>query len=139
MRVHFIAIGGAVMHNLAIALHIKGYYVSGSDDEIVDPSRTRLESYGLLPDKMGWHTDRINKDIDTIILGMHAREDNPELKKAEELGLSIKSFPEFLYEQTADKLRVVVGGSHGKTTITSMIMHVLKSCRVSFDYMVGSK
>lgn len=138
MKVHFIAIGGAVMHNLAIALHKKGYQVSGSDDEIFEPSRSRLQKYGLLAKEEGWHIERISNDIDTVILGMHAREDNPELKKAVELGLNIMSFPEYLYEQTKDKQRVVIGGSHGKTTITSMIMHVLKSCNISFDYMVGS-
>lgn len=138
MKVHFIAIGGAVMHNLAIALHNKGYLVSGSDDEIFEPSRSRLDRYGLLPDQQGWDQDKITPDLDTVILGMHAREGNPELEKARKLGLQIQSFPEFLYEQTRDKTRVVIGGSHGKTTITSMIMHVLKSHNKSFDYMVGS-
>ncbi len=138
MRIHFIAIGGAVMHNLAIALHKKGYQVSGSDDEIFDPARANLLKYGLLPEKMGWDASRISGEIDFIILGMHARENNPELRKAKELGLVIKSFPEFLYEQTKDKTRIVVGGSHGKTTITSMIMHVFKTCNIEFDYMVGS-
>ncbi|MCK5464485.1 MAG: peptidoglycan synthetase, partial [Bacteroidales bacterium] len=138
MRVHFIAIGGAVMHNLAIALHNKGYMVSGSDDEIFEPSRSRLDRYGLLPDKQGWDPEKITSDLDTVILGMHARDGNPELEKARNLGLQIQSFPEFLYEQTRDKKRVVIGGSHGKTTITSMIMHVLKYNGLSFDYMVGS-
>jgi UDP-N-acetylmuramate: L-alanyl-gamma-D-glutamyl-meso-diaminopimelate ligase len=138
MRVHFIAIGGAVMHNLAIALHNKGYMVSGSDDEIFEPSRSRLDRYGLLPDKQGWDSEKITSDLDTVILGMHARDGNPELEKARNLGLQIQSFPEFLYEQTRGKTRVVIGGSHGKTTITSMIMHVLKFHNVTFDYMVGS-
>lgn len=138
MKVHFIAIGGAVMHNLAIALHKKGYQVSGSDDEIFEPSRSRLNRYGLLPDKHGWYPENITHDLDTVILGMHARDGNHELEKARKLGLQIQSFPEFLYEQTRDKTRVVIGGSHGKTTITSMIMHVLKYHNVSFDYMVGS-
>lgn len=138
MKVHFIAIGGAVMHNLAIALHKKGYNVSGSDDEIFEPSRSRLVRYGLLPDHQGWDPAKVTLDVDTVILGMHAREDNPELGKARQLELRIQSFPEFLYEQTMDKTRVVIGGSHGKTTITSMIMHVLKFHNVSFDYMVGS-
>ncbi len=138
MKVHFIAIGGAVMHNLAIALHKKGYLVSGSDDEIFEPSRSRLARYGLLPGNQGWYPAKITPDLHTVILGMHAREDNPELEKARKLGLQIRSFPEFLYEQTQNKTRVVIGGSHGKTTITSMIMHVLKSHGVSFDYMVGS-
>lgn len=138
MKVHFIAIGGAVMHNLAIALHRKGYMVSGSDDEIFEPSHSRLDRYGLLPHKQGWDPGKITTDLDTVILGMHARDGNPELEKARKLGLQIQSFPEFLYEQTRDKTRVVIGGSHGKTTITSMIMHVLKFHDVSFDYMVGS-
>jgi len=138
MKVHFIAIGGAVMHNLAIALHKKGYQVSGSDDEIFEPSLGRLAQYGLLPREQGWFPSKITRDIHTVILGMHARDDNPELAKANELGLQIRSFPEFLYEQTRNKTRVVIGGSHGKTTITSMIMHVLKHHGVAFDYMVGS-
>lgn len=139
MRLHFIAIGGAAMHNIAIALHLKGNVVTGSDDEIFEPSRSRLESHGLLPVKQGWYPEKITKNIDTVILGMHARQDNPELMKAQELGLKILSFPEFLYEQTKTKKRIVIGGSHGKTTITSMIMHVLKTCNIQFDYMVGSQ
>ena len=138
MKVHFIAIGGAVMHNLAIALHKKEFRVTGSDDEIFEPARSRLAKYGLLPEKNGWYPDIISPDIHTVILGMHARENNPELEKARKLGLQIQSFPEFLYEQTRDKKRVVIGGSHGKTTITSLIMHVLKYNGLSFDYMVGS-
>lgn len=139
MRIHFIAIGGSAMHNLAIALHEKGYTVSGSDDEIFEPSKSRLKQYGLLPEQDGWHPENIDQDIDAIILGMHARTDNPELKKAQELGLKIYSYPEYLYEQTKDKTRVVIGGSHGKTSITSMVMHVLKYNKVQFDYMVGAK
>lgn len=139
MRVHFIAVGGAVMHNLAIALHKKGYIVSGSDDEIFEPSKSRLAKHGILPDYTGWKTDIIDKNIDAIILGMHAHNDNPELKKARELGLKIYSFPEYLFEQTKNKKRVVIGGSHGKTSITSMIMHVLKTNNVDFDYMVGAQ
>ncbi|MFO7851251.1 MAG: UDP-N-acetylmuramate--L-alanine ligase [Bacteroidota bacterium] len=139
MRIHFIAIGGAVMHNLAISLHRNGHQVSGSDDEIFEPSAGRLAAYGLLPTEKGWHPEKITNDIDTVILGMHARKNNPELLKAQELGLEIKSFPEYLYDQTKNKKRVVIGGSHGKTTITSMILHVLKSCGVEFDYMVGSQ
>ena len=138
MRVHFIAIGGAVMHNLAIALHKKGYIVTGSDDEIFEPSRSRLAQYGLLPEKYGWNPGLITTDIDTIILGMHAKSDNPELIKARELGIKIMSFPEYLYEQTKDKKRIVVAGSHGKTTTTAMIMHVFKFLGIKFDYMVGS-
>jgi UDP-N-acetylmuramate: L-alanyl-gamma-D-glutamyl-meso-diaminopimelate ligase len=138
MRIHFIAIGGAVMHNLAIALHKKGYNVTGSDDEIFEPSKSRLASYGLLPLQTGWDPDRISLGLDTIILGMHAKADNPELLRAKELGINILSFPEYLYEQTKNKLRIVVGGSHGKTTTTAIIMHVLKRSGVKFDYMVGA-
>jgi UDP-N-acetylmuramate: L-alanyl-gamma-D-glutamyl-meso-diaminopimelate ligase len=138
MRVHFIAIGGAVMHNLAIALRLKGYTVTGSDDEIFEPSRSRLASYNLLPEKAGWYPGRITNDIDIVILGMHARKDNPELLKAIESGIKIMSFPEFLYEQTRNKKRIVVAGSHGKTTTTAMIMHVFKTLDVKFDFMVGS-
>lgn len=126
------------MHNMAIALHKKGHIVSGSDDDIFEPSRSRLDMHGLLPDKMGWDKANIKPGIDVVILGMHARDDNPELVEARKINLNIKSFPEFLYEETRDKLRLVVGGSHGKTTITSMIMHVLKSSGIRFDYMVGS-
>ncbi|MGA1978790.1 MAG: Mur ligase family protein [Bacteroidales bacterium] len=139
MRVHFIAVGGAVMHNLAIELRKKGYSVTGSDDEIFEPSRSRLAEYGLLPGKAGWNPELITSDIDTVILGMHARADNPELLRAKELGLRIMSFPEYLFEQTRSKKRIVVAGSHGKTTTTALIMHVFKSVGIRFDYMVGSK
>ncbi|MBK7131330.1 MAG: peptidoglycan synthetase [Bacteroidales bacterium] len=138
MRVHFIAVGGAVMHNLAIALHKKGYRVTGSDDEIFEPSLSRLKQYGLLPEKFGWDPGNISADIDAIILGMHARADNPELLRSKDLGLKIMSFPEYLFEQTKNKKRVVVAGSHGKTTTTAMIMHVLRFLNIKFDYMVGS-
>ena len=128
------------MHNLALAVASKaGYQVTGSDDEIFDPALTHLREAGLLPDEMGWHPERITKDIDAIILGMHAREDNPELVKARELGLKIYSFPEYLYEQTKDKIRIVVGGSHGKTTTTSMILYVLQRLGIEADYMVGAQ
>jgi UDP-N-acetylmuramate: L-alanyl-gamma-D-glutamyl-meso-diaminopimelate ligase len=127
------------MHNLAIALHKKGYRVTGSDDEIFEPSRTRLEDHGLLPAKQGWDISRIHEGLDAVILGMHARKDNPELLKAVELGVKIYSYPEFLYEQSKNKLRVVIGGSHGKTTITAMILHVLKERKISCDYMVGAQ
>ena len=127
------------MHNLAIALHNKGYIVTGSDDEIFEPSKSRLDRYGLLPEEYGWHPGRITPEIDTVILGMHAKSDNPELLKAHELGIKIMSFPEYLYEQTKDKKRIVVAGSHGKTTTTAMIMHVLRFLGVKFDYMVGSQ
>ena len=139
MRIHFIAIGGSAMHNLAICLKIKGYDVSGSDDEIFEPSKSKLAQYGILPDYIGWNTEKITSEIDAVILGMHAREDNPELMKAKELGLKIHSYPEFIYEQSKNKKRIVVGGSHGKTSITSMILHVLKHCNISCDYMVGAQ
>jgi UDP-N-acetylmuramate: L-alanyl-gamma-D-glutamyl-meso-diaminopimelate ligase len=138
MKVHFIAVGGAVMHNLAITLHLKGYSVTGSDDEIFEPSRSRLMQYGLLPEKNGWFPEKITRDTDIVILGMHARKDNPELLQAAGYGIKIMSFPEFLYDQTKTKLRIVVAGSHGKTTTTAMIMHVMKMSGVKFDFMVGS-
>ena len=139
MNIHFIAIGGSAMHNLAIALHNKGYYVTGSDDTIHDPSKSRLEKKGLLPKSFGWFPEKITQDLDVIILGMHAKEDNPELLKAQDMGLKIYSYPEFLYEQSKDKTRVVIGGSHGKTTITSMILHVLAYHDREVDYMVGAQ
>ena len=140
MRIHFIAIGGAAMHNLAMAVATKaGYVVTGSDDEIFDPARTHLQEAGLLPEEMGWHPEKITSDIDAIILGMHAREDNPELVRARELGIKIYSFPEYLYEQTKDKIRIVVGGSHGKTSTTSMILYVLQRLGIEADYMVGAQ
>ena len=139
MRTHFIAIGGSAMHNLAIALHEKGYQVTGSDDAIFEPSKTRLEKRGLLPDELGWFPEKITSDIESVILGMHAKADNPELLKAQELGLKIFSYPEFLYEQSKNKTRVVIGGSHGKTTITSMILHVMHYHGINVDYMVGAQ
>jgi UDP-N-acetylmuramate: L-alanyl-gamma-D-glutamyl-meso-diaminopimelate ligase len=138
MHIHFIAIGGSAMHNLAIALHKKGYEITGSDDEIFEPSRSRLAHYGLLPLKAGWQPELISARPDVIILGMHAREDNPELIRAQELELKIYSYPEYLFEQTKDKIRVVIGGSHGKTTTTSIVMHILKYHGIEFDYMVGA-
>lgn len=139
MRIHFIAIGGSAMHNLALALHQKGYQITGSDDAIFEPSKSRLEKRGLLPDEMGWFAEKITSDIDAIILGMHAKSDNPELLRAQELGLKIYSYPEFLYEQSKNKTRVVIGGSHGKTTITSMILHVMHYHNIEVDYMVGAQ
>ncbi len=139
MRTHFIAIGGAAMHNLALALHEKGYQVTGSDDAIFEPSKSRLDKKGLLPPEMGWFPERITADIEAVILGMHAKADNPELLKAQELGLKIYSYPEFLYEQSKNKTRVVIGGSHGKTTITSMILHVMHYHNIEVDYMVGAQ
>jgi len=139
MKIHLIAIGGSAMHNLAIALSEKGYEVSGSDDEIFEPSRSRLKRHGLLPTTMGWDVGRINKNLDAVILGMHARVDNPELKKAQELGLKIYSYPEYLYEQCKDKRRIVIAGSHGKTTVTAMVMHALRLNGIVFDYMVGAQ
>ena len=139
MRVHFIAIGGAAMHNLALALHEKGAEVTGSDDAIFNPSKSRLEAAGILPKKIGWFPSQIDTHLDAVILGMHAREDNPELLKAQELGLNIYSYPEYLYEQSKNKMRVVIGGSHGKTTITSMVLHVLNVQKMDCDYMVGAQ
>lgn len=139
MKVHFIAIGGSAMHNLAIALQQKGYQVSGSDDAIFDPSRSRLEKFNLLPQKMGWHPERIDSSLDFIILGMHAKPDNPELLKAQELGLKIWSYPEFIYQQSEAKTRVVIAGSHGKTSITAMILHVMHYHKRDCDYMVGAQ
>jgi UDP-N-acetylmuramate: L-alanyl-gamma-D-glutamyl-meso-diaminopimelate ligase len=127
------------MHNLAIALCQKGITVTGSDDEIFDPAKSRLEKYGLLPESFGWHPERITPDLDAVVLGMHARIDNPELLRAQELGLKIYSYPEYLYEQSKDKLRIVIGGSHGKTTTTAMILHVLAHCGIEADYMVGAQ
>lgn len=139
MNVHFIAIGGSAMHNLAIALHKKGYRVTGSDDEIFEPARSRLHQHGLLPEKEGWDAANLAGDLDAVILGMHAKADNPELMEAQRRGMKIFSYPEFLYEQSKEKKRVVIGGSHGKTTITAMILHVLQECGVDCDYMVGAQ
>jgi UDP-N-acetylmuramate: L-alanyl-gamma-D-glutamyl-meso-diaminopimelate ligase len=139
MNVHFIAIGGAAMHNLAIALHNKGYQITGSDDTIFDPSKSRLEAKGLLPETFGWFPEKITSSLDAIVLGMHAKADNPELLKAQDLDLKIYSYPEFLYEQSKHKTRVVIGGSHGKTTITSMILHVMHYHDRDVDYMVGAQ
>ncbi|MCX7743634.1 MAG: Mur ligase family protein [Flavobacteriales bacterium] len=138
MNLHFIAIGGAAMHNLALALHKKGHHITGSDDEIFEPSKSRLQRAGILPPTIGWFPEKIHLGLDAIILGMHARIDNPELIRAQELGIPIYSYPEFMYQETSDKIRAVVAGSHGKTTITSMIMHVLKESGRKFDYLVGS-
>lgn len=139
MKVHFIAIGGAVMHNLALSLRKNNYNVSGSDDEIFEPAYTNLKNANLLPESFGWFPEKITADTDAIVLGMHARSDNPELLRAKELGLKIYSFPAYVYEQTKNKKRVVIGGSHGKTSVTSMIMHVLNQSDKAFDYLVGSK
>lgn len=139
MRVHLIAIGGSAMHNMALALHEKGFVVSGSDDEINEPSKSRLIKAGIMPKEIGWFPEKITEDIDAVILGMHAREDNPELIKAKELNLKIFSYPEYIYQATKDKTRIVVGGSHGKTTITAMILHVFKNLNIDTDYMVGAQ
>jgi UDP-N-acetylmuramate: L-alanyl-gamma-D-glutamyl-meso-diaminopimelate ligase len=139
MKVHFISIGGSVMHQLAIALKRKGYQVTGTDDEIFEPSRTNLEKEGLLPASLGWNPDLITPDIEAVILGMHAKGDNPEIEKARQLGLKLYSFPEYIFKESTQKTRVVVGGSHGKTTTTSMIMHVLKYAQKQFDYLVGAR
>lgn len=139
MRIHFISIGGSAMHNLAIALHKKGYHLSGSDDEIFEPSKSRLAKYNLLPKEIGWNKKNISQDIDAVILGMHAKPDNPELLAAQEMGLKIYSYPEYVYEQSKNKKRIVIAGSHGKTSITSMVLHVLNHYRKEFDYLVGAQ
>ena len=139
MRIHLIAIGGSAMHNLAIALNRKGYIVTGSDDQIFEPSKSRLNKEGILPKNIGWSTNNISEDLDAIILGMHAKEDNPELKRAKELNLKIYSYPEYIYEQSKKKKRIVIGGSHGKTSITAMILHVLNNLNIECDYMVGAQ
>ncbi|MEP6262340.1 MAG: Mur ligase family protein [Gillisia sp.] len=139
MKLHFIAIGGSAMHNLAIALKEKGYQITGSDDAIYEPSRSRLAKHSLLPEEMGWFPDKIDPSLDAIVLGMHARENNPELLKARDLGIKIYSYPEFLFEQSKNKTRVVIAGSHGKTTVTSMILHVISYNEREVDYMVGAQ
>lgn len=137
-KIHFIAIGGAAMHNLALALKAKGYQITGSDDEIYEPSKSLLASHGILPDKLGWFPEKITSDLDAVIVGMHAKVDNPELIRAQELGVKIESYPSFLYEESKHKQRIVIAGSHGKTSITSMVLHVLKSLNKKFDYLVGA-
>jgi UDP-N-acetylmuramate: L-alanyl-gamma-D-glutamyl-meso-diaminopimelate ligase len=139
MNIHFISIGGAVMHQLAIALKRKGYTISGSDDEIFEPARTNLEREGLLPGAIGWFPERITASLNAVILGMHAKGDNPELQRAKELHIPIYSFPEYIFKESANKWRVVIGGSHGKTTTTAMIMHVLRQAGQKFDYLVGAR
>jgi UDP-N-acetylmuramate: L-alanyl-gamma-D-glutamyl-meso-diaminopimelate ligase len=138
-KLHFIAIGGSVMHNLAIALKLAGHTITGSDDEIYEPSRSLLATHGLLPEREGWYPEKITTDLDAVILGMHARKDNPELIKAQELGIKIYSFPEFIYSHSINKHRVVIAGSHGKTTITAMIIHVLNYFNRDFDYVIGAR
>src|SRR4051812_17782942 len=138
-RIHFIAIGGAIMHQLALALHRQGYKITGSDDEITDPAKSNLQAAGLLPEKYGWFPDKITKDVDAIVLGMHARADNPELLAAKKAGIPVFSFPQYVYEVSKNKKRVVIAGSHGKTTISSMVMHILKNQGVDFDYLVGAR
>jgi len=139
MRIHFIAVGGSAMHNLAIALHLKGYDVTGSDDHIFEPSKSRLNKHGLLPDDFGWDTSRISDDLDFVILGMHAKVDNPELIESQNRNLKIVSYPEFIYEMSKNKTRVVIGGSHGKTSITAMVLHVLNQNGKEVDFMVGAQ
>jgi len=138
-KIHFIAIGGAAMHNLALALKSKGYEISGSDDEIYEPSKSLLAQHGILPEKFGWFPEKITSDLEAVIVGMHARADNPELLKAQELGLAVESYPSYLYKQSINKQRIVIAGSHGKTSITSMVLHVLKSIGRKFDYLVGAR
>ena len=139
MKVHLIAIGGSAMHNMAIALKQKGFEVTGSDDEIFEPSKSRLAQRGLLPKEEGWFSENIHSNLDAVIVGMHARADNPELLKAKELGIRIFSYPEYIYEQSKDKIRIVIGGSHGKTSTTAMILHVMKECGMQYDYLVGAQ
>jgi len=138
-RIHFIAIGGSTMHNLAIALHQQGHVITGSDDEIFEPAKNKLVKHNLFPEETGWFPEKLNNEIDTIILGMHARVDNPELMRAKALGLKIYSYPEYIYEQSIDKQRIVIAGSHGKTTITAIIMHVLNKVNRKFDYLIGAE
>lgn len=138
-KIHLIAIGGSVMHNLALALHQAGYLISGSDDQIYEPAKSRLSSVGILPPREGWFPEKIDSSLDLVILGMHAKNDNPEIQKALELGIKLFSFPEYVYNQYKDKQRLVIAGSHGKTTTTSMLMHVLKSLGRKFDYLVGAQ
>jgi len=138
-KIHFIAIGGAAMHNLALALKAKGFEITGSDDEIYEPSKSLLQANGILPDAFGWFPEKITSELDAVIVGMHARADNPELLRAQELGIKIESYPSFLYEQSKNKQRIVIAGSHGKTSITSMILHVLKTHNRKFDYLVGAR
>ena len=139
MKIHLIAIGGSAMHNLAIALQNKGYTVTGSDDQIFEPSKSRLEKYGLLPIEIGWNKKNIKSETDAIIVGMHAKENNPELIRAKELKLKIYSYPEYIFQQSQNKKRIVIGGSHGKTSITAMILHVLQNLNIECDYMVGAQ
>ena len=139
MKIHFIAIGGSAMHNLAISLKIKGDEISGSDDEIFEPAAGRLKKYNIYPKDIGWHPSRINSDLDAVIIGMHARADNPELIKAKELNIKIYSYPEFIYEQSKNKTRIVIGGSHGKTSITSMILQLMNEVNFPCDYMIGAQ
>lgn len=139
MYIHFIAIGGAIMHQLALALQKQGHKVTGSDDEINDPAKSNLKAVGLLPEQEGWHPERITSEVEAIVLGMHAKADNPELLRAQELNIPIYSFPQYVYEVSKDKTRIVIAGSHGKTTITSMIMHILHHYELDFDYLVGAK
>src|SRR6476469_1083788 len=139
MNIHFISIGGSVMHQLAIALKRKGYTITGSDDEIFEPARTNLEGEGILPGVVGWFPERITTSLDAVILGMHAKGDNPELLRAKELNIPIYSFPEYIFKESTHKRHVVIGGSHGKTTTTAMIMHVLRQAGKKFDYLVGAR
>ena len=138
-KVHFIAIGGSAMHNLAIALHRKGYEVTGSDDEIFEPSKSRLANEGILPPQWGWYPEKLDNSYDAVILGMHARIDNPELVRAQELGLKVYSYPEYLYEQSKDKTRIVIGGSHGKTTTATWIAKLLRALGENVSWCIGGE
>ncbi len=139
MHIHFIAVGGSVMHQLAIALNSKGYTITGSDDEIFEPAAANLKIAGIFPKEEGWYPEKIDNGISAVILGMHAKHDNPELQKALSIGLKIYSFPEYIYQESRNKNRVAIGGSHGKTTTTAMVMHVLNYAKVEFDYLVGAR
>jgi UDP-N-acetylmuramate: L-alanyl-gamma-D-glutamyl-meso-diaminopimelate ligase len=138
-HIHFIAIGGAIMHQLALALHRKGYTITGSDDEITDPAKSNLAAAGLLPAQFGWFPEKVTGAVNAVVLGMHAKGDNLELLAAKALGIPVYSFPQYVYEVSKNKKRVVVAGSHGKTTITSMTMHILKHQGMDFDYLVGAR
>lgn len=139
MKIHLIAIGGSAMHNIALALHHKGFDITGSDDAIFSPSKERLEKYNLLPKEIGWFPSKINSNLDAVILGMHAKEDNPEIAKAKQLNIPIFSYPEYIYKQSINKTRIVIGGSHGKTSISAMIIHVMKNLDINCDYMIGAQ
>ena len=139
MKIHFIAIGGSIMHSLAIQLKKNGHIITGSDDVIREPSKSNLNHYDILPAKEGWCSKKISTDLDMVILGMHAKKNNPELLEAQKYNIPVISFPEFIFNSSKYKKRVVIAGSHGKTTITAMIIHVLNEYNIKFDYLLGAK